>query len=185
MRNESLLYSFLTEIGAEKISRSNANNLKCTCPFASHTHAKGTDSNPSFFISLDESSKWNCFSCGQKGRSFRTLVRALSSTCGRDLSSWENAEITNAEGNKEHSLSKKKNFIQIDNWQIEEQISFNWRDFEHLIREVPPYAKERGLTDEQIKKWKIGWNKRENKLFIPIFNHDKWFVGFSERSTKV
>lgn len=179
--HENLLYSFLTEVGAEQIGRVNSNNLRCTCPFASQTHGSGKDSNPSFTISLDTNSKWNCFACGKKGLTFRSLVRALSSVCSRDLSSWENSEMTNCAG--QYTLAKKKkNLIPIDNWQVEEQLNFNWRDYEHLIAEVPPYAIERGLTEWQIKKWRIGWNKKDNKLFIPIFNHDKWFVGYSERA---
>jgi DNA primase len=178
---EGLLRSFLEEVGASKIARSNSNNLQCTCPFAEHRHGTGKDSNPSFSISLDTVSKWNCFACGSKGLNFKSLVRALGSLGGRDLSSWENAEKSGEEGKKEYSLAIKGP----KKWAFdaaEEEKFFEWKDYEHMTKRVHEYALKRGLTKDQLEKWRIGYNQEEHRIFIPCFDVDGVFVGYSGRA---
>jgi DNA primase len=178
MRDENILISFLHEVGIGKISKTNSNNLICTCPF----HSSGNEKHPSFSISLDHYSKWNCFTCARKGLTFRSLVRAISFEQSRDLSSWENAELTNMEGKRDYTFCKRKNALPMLDWNREEEKAFYWKDYEHLVHQVHPYIFERGVTDWQVKKWKLGYDKKEHRLFIPIFDYQKNFVGYSGRA---
>lgn len=178
MRSENILFNFLSEVGMGKISKTNSNNISCTCPF----HSDGGEQNPSFSISLDHYSKWNCFTCGRKGLTFRSLVRAISAEQSRDLSSWENAELTNMEGKRDYTFCKKRNALPMADWVKEEEKAFYWRDYEHFSHEIHPYIFERGVTDWQVKKWKLGYDKKDNRLFIPVFDYKKNFVGYSGRA---
>jgi hypothetical protein len=59
-----------------------------SCPFAKWTHGKGTDSNPSFFVSVSAkgSMHYKCYSCGESGSMMKMLYRM------RDLTGRTNIE---------------------------------------------------------------------------------------------
>lgn len=174
MQDANLLTQLLTELSCEKIQMHDGNNMKCTCPLH-------VDKDPSFYISLDEFSKWYCFGCQKKGINIKGLVRQASSIQGKDFSSWEDSEKTRSAGHKEYSLARKRRECTLLFKEEEEQRAFSWKEFEPLTREVPRYALERGVSVAQAKKWRLGM--RESRLFIPVFDHQGIFVGFSERAT--
>lgn len=65
---------FLRALGAKNI-KIDGERVRCSCPLAPWTHAKGTDNNPSFSIAVGMEPYFNCFSC--KGGSLPTLVNEL------------------------------------------------------------------------------------------------------------
>lgn len=179
--DEGSLIDFLETIGSTKIKRSNASNLQCSCPFAEWTHPKGVDASPSFSVSTCEPHYWNCFSCGEKGRSLKTLVGSFERRSGRSLGMSDGEFVVK---------KTKYEFRETTKWSSqtwhttqEKEVSFDWKEFEKYTKgEMCPYAKDRKISEEQYARWKLGWIKKGNGLFIPLFNEDKVFVGYSVRA---
>jgi len=126
-------------------------NLKAKCPF----HNEKT---PSFFISPDRGTYY-CFGCGVKGDiftfveefeglDFRGALKLLAGRAGIVLESYDPKDKKNQ--------SEKERLYQI----IEEATLF----FEKNLKENPEalsYLKDRGLNDESIKNFRIGFVKND------------------------
>ncbi len=133
-----------------KLDRAGA-NLKARCPF----HNEKT---PSFFVSPDRGSYY-CFGCGVKGDiftfveefeglDFRGALKLLADRAGVVLESFNPKDQKNQ--------SEKEKLYKV----MEEASVF----FEKNLREnteVLAYLKNRGLNDESIKDFRIGFAKLE------------------------
>jgi DNA primase len=119
-------------------------NFKGRCPF----HNEKT---PSFFVSPDRDSYY-CFGCGAKGDIFTFVqeyegldflgsLKMLADKAGIKL------EKVNFQQSKENNLLK--DILEETTKYFEECFSKN--------KEVDIYLKGRGLTDETIKEWRIGF----------------------------
>lgn len=66
----------LHALGAKKIHQQ-SEWVMASCIFAAHTHAKGTDNNPSFGVSVhdDSLSRCTCFSCGETHTLYDMVLR--------------------------------------------------------------------------------------------------------------
>jgi DNA primase len=189
--DEGLLDQFLRELGSRKVIRTNDSNLSASCPFAQWNHPDGSDSNPSFSISITEPSRWRCFSCGQKGVTIRSLCGQIISYGGLGALSqvahrWMDAEKGSAPKGG-YGLQIFKNDLEKPRWtwhssQQKEETKFDWDAFAPLTHLLAPYAIERGIPPEQYARWKLGWDKPNNKLFIPIFDEFQIFRGYSMRA---
>jgi len=141
-------------------------NLKAKCPF----HNEKT---PSFFISPDRGTYY-CFGCGVKGDiftfveefeglDFRGTLKLLADKAGVVL------EVYNKE-NKEKESEKEKLY------RITEEAT---KFFENNLKdntEVLSYLKGRGLNDESIKNFRIGFVKND---WRELYSHLKG-KGFSD-----
>jgi DNA primase len=177
--DEFSLIDLLGTIGSTKIKRCNGNNLQCTCPFAEWTHPKGVDANPSFSVSLQDPHMWNCFSCGNKGRALKSLVSRFEEKSGRTLGISEDSFVVKKERYDPASKTKWNG-----GWySTSEGEKFEWKNYEPWTTgEMCPYAVKRNITEEQYRRWKLGWNRQGNGLFIPLFDELGWFVGYSMRA---
>lgn len=139
-------------------------NFKACCPF----HNEKT---PSFYIS-PERGTFYCFGCGKKGDVFSfveefegvdfiSALKLLADKAGIILSN-----------TKTNDRSEKDKGFKI----LEEATNF----FESNILkndEAKKYLAERGVTDETIKKWRIGCSTNN---WSDLYNHLKQF-GFEDR----
>lgn len=82
---------FLDALRAENVHEGDE-WIRCSCPLAPWRHAKGTDTNPSFGIKINEdgASGWYCFSCELGGR-LQRLIHAICWNSGEYP--WEAAEV--------------------------------------------------------------------------------------------
>lgn len=119
-------------------------NYKGRCPF----HNEKT---PSFFVSPDRDSYY-CFGCGAKGDIFTFVqeyegidfigsLKLLADRAGIKL------EKINPTNSKQNNILKEI---------LEESTKFFEESFQKN-KEVEIYLKNRGLTDETIKEWRIGF----------------------------
>lgn len=124
------------------------NSLKARCPF----HNEKT---PSFFVS-PERGGYYCFGCGAKGDIF-TFVQEFEGIdfLGALKILADKAGVT-LEKFSSKTTDKKERLYQLM------EITANFLHKNLLSEEIPlSYLKKRGLSDETIKNWKIGYVRNE------------------------
>ena len=172
----------LQQLGCHKIRRTHGNVLS-TCPFG-RNHKKGQDKNPSFTIEITpagEESRWNCFACGERGNSIRSFAYKVRNILGIQLDIMD-------EGLKEYTPKLKLDPdwkpMKKRWWRAAKELEFNIDDFDSFYQTPCEYARKRGLTEEQIREWKIGFDSYRRRMFIPIFDMNQRMVGHSSRATE-
>ena len=133
-------------------------NFRCCCPF----HKEKT---PSFMVS-PEKGIFRCFGCGTAGDVFKfvMLIENISwPESIRKLAERYNIQITETYSEKEkYTVSEKTKIFEL----LETAAKFYNRCFLELksAAYARDYAKKRGMTDETIKKFMIGYAPK-GKLF--------------------
>jgi len=168
----------LLELLQTRSIKPSGNNITSSCPFEKF-HKDGKDSKPSFAIQVNASgdSAWNCFGCGRKGKTIKTLLGLLHKDCGIRVPGFD-VEVKLE--NEEFSPRKHTKFS-YTNLTSDSRI-FSISDYKKCFQEIPQYVLDRGLTQEQIKKFRIGYNSVSLRMFIPIFDQRDQMVGYSERT---
>ncbi len=123
-------------------------NYRGVCPFHQ-------EKSPSFFVSPGRQ-MWHCFGCGKggsiydfvmgiEGVEFGDALRILAAKAGVQLKR-ENAELR----------TERQRLYEICNWAC----SFFEKQLEasEVGKEVKEYLLKRGITDESIKKWRVGYS---------------------------
>ena len=190
--NELSLEELLQDMDCQKI-KATGSNLMATCPFAQWTHAKGKDRHPSFSIEVNGGgdSRWNCFACANKGRSVSSLVWKYKGFTGRDMSRWLDEARKDKPPSAREVWRPRIFDTQPDTWgrhqwfAVKNEPKFDIKDFEGNLTQIPAYALTRGITVEQAIAWKLGFDKKRNRLFIPIFDQYGSMVGWSGRAIGV
>lgn len=190
--DDSGIRYLLSELGADKIKRSGQGVL-ATCPLAQWTHSEGRDSRPSFSMKVNESgeSPWMCFSCQNKGTAKGLIYKykEFSGEFRRDLLDLIREQQDGSLENRIKKLGDWDNWsedsyaLNGDSWYIEDyEGDFDIKNFKDVLRSIPKYAVERGITLEQAMKWKIGYHKEMKRLFFTILDEEMDMVGWSGRA---
>lgn len=173
--------------------RNNGENIQTNCPF----HKQGQERKPSFGVN-GEIDKCHCFACGWSG----TIEEMISELYGY---------IDNGKFG-EHWLLRKFNSIEIEtrpnimegfngrnikndilggrcSSNICDKISNNQDSFiddEELdkYRYIHPYMYERGLTDEIIERFDIGYDRERKEITFPVRNIEGKCVFVAGRSVE-
>lgn len=127
-------------------------NFKARCPF----HSEKT---PSFLVSPERQSFY-CFGCQAKGDifsfvekfeglEFKEALKVLAARTGVELTTYRREEDKEEESKKERLLKALEEATKIYEELLNEQDQVSIKVKEYLIR--------RGLKEETIKKWRIGW----------------------------
>lgn len=133
-------------------------NFKCCCPFH-------TEKTPSFMVS-PEKGIFRCFGCGAAGDVFKfiMLIENISwPESIRKLADRYSIQITESYSEQDrYTVSEKTKIFEL----LEMTAKFYNRCFLELKSAafVRDYAKKRGMTDETIRKFMIGYAPK-NKLF--------------------
>lgn len=147
------------------------NNIQVTCPF----HKHGQENKPSFGINT-ETGACNCFTCGWKGY----LPYLISQLYGYDddsfgkewlIKNFDSLQIGNRQTFKLPSRSYEKKVIEV----ISEEELDSYRYYH-------PYMYERGLTDELIERFDIGYDKNTKCITFPIKDLDNNVIFIARRS---
>lgn len=173
--------------------RNNGENIQTNCPF----HKQGQERKPSFGVN-GEIDKCHCFACGWSG----TIEEMISELYGY---------IDNGKFG-EHWLSRKFNSIEIEtrpnimegfhgrnikndilggrcSSTTSDKVSNNQDTFisdEELdkYRYIHPYMYERGLTDEIIERFDIGYDRERKEITFPVSDIEGRCVFIAGRSTE-
>ena len=156
--------------------RESGSELLFKCPSCDHHKYK-------LSINLDKNA-FKCWVCDYRGRNIRRLVRRFGTFT--QLQKWD--EITNRFDIERFSELFSEEPIE----EVKEQIDFPSEFISLTSKKLPATAKfaykylqERGLTDDDILHWKIGYcfnGNYRNRVVIPSFDDDGDINYFVARS---
>lgn len=159
------------------IFRNNGDNIQTNCPF----HKNGQERKPSFGVN-GEIDKCHCFACGWAG----TIEEMISELYGYQDSGkfgkrWLIKRFNTVEIETRPNIMEGFNGRVIKNdilgggrsSNMHSRISNNQDTFiaeEELdkYRYIHPYMYERGLTDEIIERFDIGYDKEQREITFPV-----------------
>lgn len=184
--DEGNIFAFLQAINVKYNPHTfNGPWINIPCPFAPWYHAKGTDSNPSFGVRIDEDKKTTCkcFSCNTKG-SLAIIAAKLGRLRGKDYSEQAHwAEMTELqtklgkplrdwdEAYEDAALANGKSFIPDQDARLE---------YPHAVG--LPYLRERGVSWLDVVRFDLRFDPHQRRVLFPIYDDNGLFRGFSGRS---
>lgn len=162
----------LAQKGIERfhIFRNNGDNIQTNCPF----HKGGQERKPSFGIN-GEIDKCHCFSCGWSG----TIEEMISELFGYQdngkfgknwlIKKFNSIEIETRPNIMEKFNGRKNNINICDNLSNNnDTVKFITEEELDKYRYIHPYLYERGLTDEIIERFDIGYDKARDEITFPV-----------------
>ena len=170
------------------IFRNNGENVQTNCPF----HKNGQERKPSFGVN-GEIDKCHCFSCGWSG----TIEEMISELYGYQdegkfgkrwlIKRFNTVEIETRpnimEGfhvrnnsNAFNNPCRSDNVFSVDKMVTEEELD--------KYRYIHPYLYERGLTDEIIERFDIGYDRERKEITFPVRDIEGRCVFIAGRSTE-
>lgn len=159
------------------IFRPNGSNIQTNCPF----HKQGQEKKPSFGVN-GEKDKCHCFACGWSG-SIEEMVSELFgyNDAGKFGKNWLVKRFNSVEIETRPNIMEGFNGRNIKNGilsgrrssNICDKISNNQDSFiddEELdkYRYIHPYMYKRGLTDEIIERFDIGYDRERKEITFPV-----------------
>ena len=164
---EETNFEFLKDV------KETGNSLMVTCPF----HAEHSEKHPSCGINNDKHSDlygvFHCFTCGASGN----LQQFVSQCLGLNVletNEWLIDNCSDIFGERDLYLEE----ISLNNMENKEFLD------DSILEEykyIHPYAIKRGLTEEVIKKFTIGYNHKTDSITFPVWDDKGRLVGITER----
>lgn len=179
------------------IFRPNGSNIQTNCPF----HKQGQERKPSFGVN-GEKDKCHCFACGWSG-SIEEMVSELFgyNDAGKFGKNWlvkrfNSVEIetrpnilegfnvrNNISIRNNNAINGFKQHIQGDK-SSESQFGEITEEELDKYRYIHPYMYERGLTDEIIERFDIGYDRERKEITFPVRDIGGRCVFIAGRSVK-
>ena len=135
-----------------------------------------TEKTPSFTVN-DEKEFYHCFSTGEHGNIFDFIMKTQNLKFGEAVKT-----LANFAGMRPYTFSKQDEERQ-KKWEIYKEIFSRYAEYYHqelfknnLSNIAKDYLKKRGLTAEEVKKFKIGFVVRGSEIyekFIKEFEENK------------
>lgn len=157
LKNELLLDYGVLRFEKGKMTN---NNYMTNCPF----HAEGREKKPSFGISAD--GQCHCFACGYSATNFKKFINNLFEHDDNDdfATIWVARHLDVIETgtrNIQLNLNRKHSVSKIQLPEVPESILASYR-YTH------PYMYQRGLTDEIIELFDVGYDLKNHCLTFPV-----------------
>lgn len=178
-------------VGRFHIFRNNGENIQTNCPF----HKNGQERKPSFGVN-GEIDKCHCFACGWSG----TIEEMISELYGYQdggkfgkrwlIKRFNTVEIEtrpNIMGgfNERNNRLNDRNINRLDNLNNNSVDNTYISDEElNKYRYIHPYMYERGLTDEIIERFDIGYDRERKEITFPVRDIEGRCVFIAGRSVK-
>lgn len=178
----------LAQKGIERfhIFRNNGDNIQTNCPF----HKNGQERKPSFGVN-GEIDKCHCFACGWSG----TIEEMVSELFGymddgkfgkRWLIKKFNSIEIETRPNIMEGFNGRNNFNTncISNISTSNTTAFISDEELDKYRYIHPYMYSRGLTDEIIERFDIGYDREREEITFPVRDIEGRCVFVAGRSVK-
>lgn len=182
------IVDLLKEVVGPNVKTKVANGWVSThCPFAKWTHDRGTDKNMSFGVKInhDDKSKFNCFTCKQKGtlawmlkrlseftgESYKGLIDEVETDelLGTTLPSWENRHNGDT-GHDPLGVPVSEDYLD-----VYDEAAGHW------------YLKERRIADWAAEALDLRVdpdNRGAERILFPVYSPDGGFYGYTGRATQ-
>lgn len=195
----NVLRAELAQKGMQRFSivRHNGENLQTNCPF----HKGGQERKPSFGIN-GEKDKCHCFACGWSG-SIEEMISEIFGYMddGKYGKRWLIKRFNTIEietrPNIMEGFNARNNFIIRSNNDITgfaqhiQDNSESERQFREITEEeldkyryIHPYLYQRGLTDEIIERFDIGYDREQEEITFPVADLSGTVRFIARRSVK-
>lgn len=155
--------------------RKTGNNYAITCPF----HKEGQERHPSCFVYLRTDDDevpfgyFKCFTCYEQGQLYTLVAKCLE--CDEDTA-------------KQWLVDNFSQTFSIESLGLTDIILENDKK-EYLdesildqYKYIHPYLLRRGIKEDIIKKFSVGWNPQTNSVTFPMWDEHNHLVGITERS---
>lgn len=172
--------------------KQNGNNVQTNCPF----HKEGQEKKPSFGIREDDG-KCHCFTCGWAGSLDEMISNIhLKYDEGKYGKQWLMKHFSSTEIESRPLMTFGGRYIDRNNNGSTNRISnrstsnddiHNYISREELekYRYIHPYMYERGLTDEIIEEFDIGYDEVQRCITFPVYDVNKNLSFIARRSVDV
>lgn len=168
------------------IFRNNGDNIQTNCPF----HKNGQERKPSFGVN-GEIDKCHCFSCGWAG----TIEEMISELYGYQdegkfgkrwlIKRFNTIEIETRPNIMDgFNYDRKKTMVSIHKKSIFDSTKEITEEELDKYRYIHPYLYERGLTDEIIERFDIGYDRERKEITFPVRDIEGRCVFVAGRSTE-
>jgi len=159
-------------------------NVYCSCPLARWVHPKGIDSNPSMSIkvSMDGDSLVCCWgtACGFTG-TLTSLVSLLSTfEDGKYddlLDEVRKLEKADLDARLQSALASHQSMFE-----ERKEIFYADKELDPYKGSVPKYILDRGFEIDTCKEWELGFDKKMNRLIVPVRDIQHRLVGMMGRA---
>ena len=141
-----------------KCKPSTKGNYAFTCPFCKH-HKPKLEVDPIVGV-------WHCWVCGEKGRTPTSLLKKVHAS--HDQVEEMKSYFPNGKGEQ---VEKTYQAVQLP----KEFVSLSTKSNKLAYRQAKAYLTTRGISDEDITKYNIGYcetGKYRNSIIIPSYNKD-------------
>lgn len=167
--------------------RHNGDNVQTSCPF----HKNGQERKPSFGVN-GEIDKCHCFACGWAG----TIEEMISELYGYQdegkfgkrwlIKRFNTIEIESRPNILENFGGRKnvRNSIRCDDITNDTISNFITEEELDKYRYIHPYLYERGLNDEIIERFDIGYDRERKEITFPVRDIEGRCVFVAGRSTE-
>ena len=162
---KSKLISLLNKVLKQTGKQTSESEITYICPFH---NAQNNVTRKKFGIDLD-SHEYNCFACGESGKSFRTLFIKLK------VKAVYHKELYSIIGLNYTPIYKKEKLrdsvLKLPDEFLSLSIPSKSIEFRHAIQ----YIKDRGLTREDVLRYNIGYCESglyKNRIIIPSYDSD-------------
>lgn len=144
-------------------------------------HPKHNDDTPSFTV-WEKTNSWSCYGChsgkkgvdGNVGSDAIAFMQWIENLDFRQavikLAAWSNVPIPNDKNQKEF----KKN----------SNLAFKYKKALSANIDVLEYLYDRGLDDNDIDDFYLGYDNYNNRIVFPLFDKYKNILGFNKRITE-
>lgn len=158
-----------------KTIKNKGDNIAITCPF----HKDGQENKPSCFVyNRADNPKvtfgtYNCFTCDEKGALY-VLVSKVLDCSHEDAKRWLIEHFSSRYVDARPHLDEFK-LLKTQKTYLDESVLEQYSYFH-------PYQFKRGLSEDIIRKFKIGYNEKTDSITMPVWDDKNNLIGITERS---